>query len=282
MPPNRTIRLIGLIAIVPAIFLALSLLRPTLEARAQTPEPNPQELGAKLYAENCAVCHGEDGQGRVGATLAKDWPSIRPDLTVKSIIETGVPGSVMPAWSQANGGPFDPAEIEALVAYILSWQTGGAPEITPAPTVTLLPPLNPIPNIAGDPNRGAKLYAENCEMCHGEKGEGRIGATLAHVWPGIRPDLNIRNTIASGISGSLMPAWSRANGGPLVEEEIDDLVAFILVLQEEYPVTVVSPVPPVFVPPGDSPLAGWLGVALFIILLVVILGAALLLQRKRS
>ena len=188
----------------------------------------------------------------------------------------------MPAWSEANGGPLDETEIEALVAYILSWQTGGALPITPAPTVTLLPPYTPIPNLTGDPNRGAQLYAENCKVCHGEQGEGRIGATLAQAFPGIRPDLNMRNTIASGISGSVMPAWSRANGGPLSEEEIDDLVAFIFFLQEENPVTVVSPPPPVFVPPGESPLAGWLGVALFIGLLAVILGAALLLQRRKS
>ena len=81
-----------MILILPACLLALSL--PWDDpggARPDSAEPDPQELGAQLFAENCAVCHGADGQGRVGATLAKDWPSIRPDLTVKSIIETGVP-----------------------------------------------------------------------------------------------------------------------------------------------------------------------------------------------
>src|SRR4030042_4798093 len=114
MPATRTIRFIGFTLVLAAGFLAIGLLNPAAVVRAQTPEPNPQELGMKLYSENCAVCHGPEGKGRVGATLAKDWPSIRPDLTVKTIIETGVPGSVMPAWSRANGGPFDPREIEAL------------------------------------------------------------------------------------------------------------------------------------------------------------------------
>jgi mono/diheme cytochrome c family protein len=29
--------------------------------------------GTQLYADNCAVCHGSEGQGRIVATLAKDW-----------------------------------------------------------------------------------------------------------------------------------------------------------------------------------------------------------------
>ncbi len=43
--------------------------------------------GARLYAENCAVCHVSQGEGRVGVTLAKAWPSIRPDLSIKTTIQ---------------------------------------------------------------------------------------------------------------------------------------------------------------------------------------------------
>jgi len=157
-----------------ALLLALALLvMASMAARAGEPAQDPDtELGMRLYAENCAVCHGPEGQGRVGATLAKDWPSIRPDLTVKTIITNGVPGSRMPAWSQAKGGPFSEAEIEALTGYILSWQTGGAPVITPRATVTLRPPITPPPNVEGDPNRGAVLFDENCAVCHGAAGRG--------------------------------------------------------------------------------------------------------------
>jgi hypothetical protein len=57
----------------------------------------------------------------VGANLAKDWPSIRPDLLVKSTIENGVEGSVMPAWSRENGGPFTEQDIDDTVAFVLTW-----------------------------------------------------------------------------------------------------------------------------------------------------------------
>jgi mono/diheme cytochrome c family protein len=266
------------------ILLATAWMMAPMAANAEAPAQDPTtELGAQLYAENCVVCHGPEGQGRVGATLAKDWPSIRPDLTVKTIIANGVPGSAMPAWSQANGGPLSEAEIDAVTQFILSWQTSGAPKFTPGPTATLRPPITPPPNVAGDPNRGAVLFDENCAVCHGLNGEGRVGATLAKAWSGIRPDLSTKATIANGISGSAMPAWSQAKGGPLSEQEIDDLVTFILTLGEQNPVEQIAPT--AALPGGDaspSALSGWTGVALFAILLIAIIAAAMLLQQRKA
>ncbi len=261
---------------------------PTPGAPGATPPPpdagsipvSALEEGARLYAENCAVCHGPDGQGRVGASLAKDWPSIRPDLTVRTIIENGVPGSPMPAWGQARGGPLNAAQVEALVQYILSWQTGGAPQFTPRPTATLAAPITPPPNVQGDPNHGAQLFAENCAVCHGPDGQGRVGAALATVWSGIRPDLQVKTTISNGIAGSAMPAWSQAKGGPLSETEINDLTAFVLSLAHTNPLVQVSPAPAA--PPAVSPLSGWAGVILFGVIFAVIIAAALLLQRRRA
>ena len=274
----KTVRIFGLAALIALAALV------SLQAfvSAQTPPPDPQELGARLFAENCVVCHGENGQGRVGATLAKNWPSIRPDLTVKSIITNGVPGTAMPAWGQAKGGPFNDAEIEALTQYILSWQPSGAPQFTPAPTFTMRPPITPIPNVEGDPNTGAVLFAQNCEVCHGENGQGRVGATLAKNWPGIRPDLDIRAIIQNGVRGTVMPAWGQANGGPLTEQEIRDIVAFILALAQTNPVVQVSLATPTVTPAAASPFSGWAGVGIFLVLFAVVIAAALLLQRRKA
>jgi mono/diheme cytochrome c family protein len=263
-----------------ALVIALTLLFSAhLVVGAQDADPEQQALGARLFAENCAVCHGPSGEGRVGAELSKDWPSIRPDLTVRSIISNGVPGTAMPAWSQAQGGPLSETEIDALVAHILSWQTGDATAITPGPTNTPLQPITPPPNVQGDPNRGAQLYTQNCAVCHGEQGEGRIGATLAKSWSGVRPDLSIRAAIANGVPGAAMPAWSQANGGPLSDPQIDDIVSYILSWENDaqaQPTVVVSEAP------MSDFMRGWGGVIVFIVLLAAVFGGIVWLQRRQS
>jgi mono/diheme cytochrome c family protein len=229
-------------------------------------DPEVIALGASVYIENCAVCHGEDGQGRVGATLAKDWPSIRPDLRVKDTITNGAPGALMPAWSQANGGPLSEEEIEAVTCYILSWQTGGPIVSIPLPTQITGPALTPPPGVSGDPNSGAILYQQNCAVCHGDQGEGRIGATLAKDWPSFRPDLRVKSVILTGVGDAAMPAWGQANGGPLTEDEIDDIVAYIMTW---------SAIPGVEVTETPEPSPGFLGGWPLIVILFLVFFAIL-------
>ncbi|HLA97681.1 MAG TPA: c-type cytochrome [Anaerolineales bacterium] len=269
------IRSLGWLAVVGLLILVTGIQM----ARAQEPNQEQLELGARLYAENCAVCHGEDGQGRVGTTLAKNWPSIRPDLRVKATIENGIAGSPMPAWSQANGGPLSSEEIDALVAYILSWETGGPRFIPPTPTIGPRPVITPLPNVAGDPNRGALLYEQNCAVCHGPNGEGRVGATLGRVWSAIRVDLRLESVITNGIEGSPMPAWGLANGGPLSEEDIADLVSYILTLPVAS--TVTQPVQPGTTSSALSWLSGWGGVIIAVLLFALLVAVAVLVQTRR-
>jgi len=242
---------------------------------AQEEDDAKWQLGAQIYTENCAVCHGADGEGRVGATLSKDWPSIRPDLVAADTIAKGVEGSPMPAWSQENGGPLSSEEIEAVVYYILSWQTGGVPQITPlVPTATAREEISPVPDVEGDPNNGAVLFDQNCTVCHGANGEGRIGATLAKAWPSFRADLSIKATIERGVENSPMLAWSQENGGPLSDAEIDDLVAFVL--SWDAPVAEPEATPE---PETDSPFSGLAGVMFTVAAFILLIFAFILGQR---
>jgi mono/diheme cytochrome c family protein len=256
------------IALAIGITAFLTLVQFNTASAQDCDDPEFLELGANVYFENCAVCHGEDGQGRVGASLAKDWPSIRPDLRVKDTIINGGPGNLMPAWSQDNGGPLDDEEIDALVCYILSWQTGGPRVIYPTPTPAFRLSLTPPPGVTGDPNNGALLYTSNCAVCHGLEGEGRIGAALDKVWSSIRPDLRVRSVIETGVEDSAMPAWSQAHGGPLTGQEIDDITAFILTWSGTAGSSET-------VAPSQGPLTGWpvwliiIGVFVLIIVAVV-------------
>jgi mono/diheme cytochrome c family protein len=273
MMPIRKIQLFLLVALL-TVFAAFAI--PKL-ALGQDGADDINALGAQVYAENCAVCHGLEGEGRVGATLSKDFPSIRPDLATRATIAEGVPGTAMPGWSQENGGPLTEEEIDAVVDFILSWQTGGVPEYPELPTITPHPAISPIPEVDGDPFQGAFLYDFNCKACHGPEGRGRIGASLNKNWGSIRPDLAMRTTIVNGVPGTAMPAWSKDGGGPLTEGEIDDIVAYLLSLP--------APEEPVSPTPDSAPtsrLLGWGGVFLTLVIFILIILGILGLQRRKS
>ena len=72
-------------------------------ALASTPD------GAKLYAQNCAACHGVNGQGGIGVPLSlPSFQATADDQYLKRSIRLGRPGRVMPAFTQldaASGVP---------------------------------------------------------------------------------------------------------------------------------------------------------------------------------
>ena len=153
--------------------------------------------------------------------------------------------------------------------------------IPPSPTYAPRVTYAPVPNVEGDPNKGAALFSQNCVVCHGEEGQGRVGATLAKNFPSIRPDLEVKTTISNGIAGSPMPAWSQANGGPLSEGDINDLTAFVLALPSTSQVTQVAPAttPASQLNPW---LTGWGGLVLGVVLFVLIVVIILWLQSRRK
>jgi len=81
--------------------------------------------GQQLFAANCAVCHGNHGQGGVGLKLdiATNRPTSEAQATQRTeyltrTLTNGRPGTFMPAWAIANGGPLNDEQIGALVAMI--------------------------------------------------------------------------------------------------------------------------------------------------------------------
>lgn len=80
----------------------------------------------------------------------------------------------------------------------------------------------------------------NCASCHGPEGEGGFAATDPD-WPA--PPLNnvfarytrdeITRIVRQGRPGTPMPSWGIEFGGPLNEQKIEDIVAFIQTFQVE-------------------------------------------------
>jgi cytochrome c oxidase cbb3-type subunit 3 len=73
--------------------------------------------------------------------------------------------------------------------------------------------------------RGRTVFTQNCVVCHGERGEGRIGPNLTDsAWlHGDRPT-EIYTTIRDGYAPRGMPAW----GASLGEGQVQALAAFVL------------------------------------------------------
>ncbi len=75
--------------------------------------------GAKIFAENCVACHGENGKGNpeVGSKdlTANIWLYGGDEATIIETITNGR-GGVMPAWD----GRLDPVTLKAMAVYVHS------------------------------------------------------------------------------------------------------------------------------------------------------------------
>ncbi len=263
MPGYRSHRQI---ARIPVVILLTALLLIVLTAAAAAQEGDITR-GSQIYDANCAVCHGAEGQGRVGLNLSQDFPALDPNAFVQSVVEQGIAGTAMPPWSQAHGGPLTDQEIADVSAFVVSLSGGRSPM---APTGTPLPvtPVPTVPGVSGDPGAGHVLFVENCAMCHGDQGQGRVGANLNKAFASINPQQFVRGTVAQGISGTAMPAWGQANGGPLSDAQIDDISAFIVSLPASQPAPATATPAPAESTSGGT---NWLLILLLVVVVVAII-----------
>lgn len=168
--------------------------------------------GRTLYSENCAMCHGMEGEGVDGPPLNdKTFLQNNSDDRIFSVISSGVPSSEMPAWNQRFGGPYTDQEITQMVAFLRDWQEGAPDRVAEA--------------LAGDPLNGLVIYNSTCVVCHGEQGVG------THVAPMLNDPAKLGqlddewyiDTISAGRPAQGMPTW----GTVLSPQDIRDLVALL-------------------------------------------------------
>lgn len=129
-------------------------------------EPISMDEAGQIYRENCAVCHGDRGDGNTRARSGLDpkprdftTPGAVAELNRKRMITAvvlGREGTAMVAWH----GRLTMTQIEGVVDYIRR-------------SFMQLPPAEE--ELAVDEprlQRGRELYEEHCRVCHGDRGNG--------------------------------------------------------------------------------------------------------------
>lgn len=189
------------------------------------------EVGQQLFATNCAPCHGDFGEGgpnpaRPGDIIAPistaEYLKTRDDATLRSIIAQGQPNFGMSPFGSSFGGPLDDDEIDALVAFIRSWEANPPVE---------LPPEVAVEQISLS---GAEIFQELCAQCHGPNGEGGIGPSFVDAeFKSRHTETSLFNVINEGHEATAMIGW----GEVLSAEQIQQLVEFIIQMELAEPVT---------------------------------------------
>ena len=75
------------------------------------------KFGQELYAASCGICH--DAEHRAAMVPDLKVPRSERDLAFwqKWIME-GKPGTLMPAFAQAHGGPLTQEQVDSLTVYL--------------------------------------------------------------------------------------------------------------------------------------------------------------------
>ncbi len=104
-------------------FAAYRVREPTLRKDAKRSQTTSYtQIGAQLFATNCAQCHGKDaaGGGSAPTLNSHQFLSTTSDDQIHALIAGGVPGSEMQPWSLDFAGTLTTEQINQLVTYLRS------------------------------------------------------------------------------------------------------------------------------------------------------------------
>jgi len=138
--------------------------------------------GEEQYQANCSQCHSPNLGGGAAPSPYSDesWPAPALDNIVtryadsanvtdmrtfiEQTLHRGRPGTPMPTWGAAYGGPMTDQQISDITTYILLNQIMETTTATPAVDMS-----------------GEALYQGNCAKCHGQDLQGIVGPSLIGV-----------------------------------------------------------------------------------------------------
>jgi cytochrome c oxidase cbb3-type subunit 3/ubiquinol-cytochrome c reductase cytochrome c subunit len=223
---------------------AVCIVSGTLEC-SHAPLNETQRHGRDLYGRMCAVCHGRAGEGyaadQAPALAQPDFLASVSDNALRNAISFGRPGTTMSAWSTLRSGPLNRPDVDALIAFIRSWEQKPRASLDEGPLTGML-------------SRAYPNYVAQCSKCHGVRG---IEGPNIHIGsPTLLADASngyLRYAIRGGRPGTQMPSFARVLG----DMGVEDMVALLRNWQTTNAAALQVAPPPAPTPPlplGPVPL----------------------------
>lgn len=163
---------------------------------------------ASLYLQNCASCHGAQGEGAVAGPRLVGVGAASVDFYLRTgRMPLGAPGQR----PQRQRPIYDDVQIRALVDYVVSFGGDG--------------PAIPQVRAGGDVRRGWELYVANCAACHAATGAGNaVGGGNVAVGLGQATDTQIAEAMLIG--PGVMPRFA------LEDADRDAIIGYVNFLRQ--------------------------------------------------
>jgi cytochrome c oxidase cbb3-type subunit 3/ubiquinol-cytochrome c reductase cytochrome c subunit len=198
---------------------------------AHTPEvTRPDQVTdlTKLYSQNCAACHGRDGQN--GGAIALNNPTylaIAGADNIRRITAQGVPNTTMPPFSESHGGMLTDQQVNALVQGMLQhWGRADALAGQSAPPYAV--------SGQGNAAAGQQAFGTFCASCHGADGNGAklkdgstTGSLLDSSYLALVSDQGIRSMILADQIDGTAHNWHSYGPRPMTDADITNIVAWL-------------------------------------------------------
>jgi len=171
-------------------------------------DPEVRRMGQRMFATECAPCHGADARGSYGFPNLTDgdWIHGGTPADIETTLRKGRQGA-MPAWGDIIGAE----GVANVTAYLLS--------------------LNGRDADAAQAESGARVFQSYCTACHGGDGSGNPALGAPNLRNGIwlyggTPE-QISHSVRTGRNG-VMPAFKNT----LSEDKIHILAAYVYGLNQ--------------------------------------------------
>lgn len=203
-----------------------------------------------LYDQNCAGCHGANGQNGAATNLANpEYQALIDDESLRDVIAKGEKGTLMPAFNTRNGGSLTSEQIEVILRGMRArWsQANVFAGQTPPPYKA---------THAGDVSKGQAVYSAACARCHHTTAKEVVkggpedgGSILDGSFLALVNEQTVRTIVIAGRPDIGQPDWrNHVAGRSLTDDEITNVTAWLIAQRpaapgQPYSTTAPSPAP---------------------------------------